>query len=151
MERRMTLVRDLMKGPVVTADVECRVSAVARLLRDHKTRDVVITEGGRPVGIVTDRDLVVRVLAVHLSPDAAVGDICSTDLVSVGPEDGLEWVETLMSRHGLSRLPVFHDEHIVGFVSRTDIVASELDLASEPKPEFESQARAMNVQMLRTI
>jgi CBS domain-containing protein len=129
----MTVVRELMKGPVVTADVECRVSAVARLMRDDKTRDVVVTEGGRPVGIVTDRDLVVRVLAVHLLPDTAVGDICSTDLISVGPEDGVEWVETQMSRYRLTRLPVFHDERIVGFVSRTDLVTSELGLASAPE------------------
>ena len=74
----MPSIQDVMTGPVVTVDVEQSVQLAARMMRENETGDVVVMEAGRPVGIVTDRDLAVRVIADDLSTQTPVGEICSS-------------------------------------------------------------------------
>ena len=73
------------------------------------------------VGILTDRDIVVRAVAEGLDPAARVGDVASRDPVTVGPEQALDEAMELMGRHRVRRLPVVDDSRLVGVVSQGDI------------------------------
>ena len=73
------------------------------------------------VGILTDRDIVVRAVAEGLDPAARVGDVASRDPVTVGPEQALDEAMELMARHRVRRLPVVDDSRLVGVVSQADI------------------------------
>ncbi|MFF2145117.1 CBS domain-containing protein [Kitasatospora sp. NPDC058190] len=94
----------------------------ARWMRDTAIGDVLVSDDGQLCGLVTDRDLVVRVLAEGKDPDSTnVGDVCSCELVSVAPDDDVQHAVDLMRRHALRRLPVLDDGQAVGIVSLGDL------------------------------
>src|SRR4051794_15734423 len=114
-------ISDLMAEPVtVTPDTSLREAA--RLMRDADMGDVILAEDGRPRGVVTDRDIVVRGIAEHGSPDdTTVGEICTRDLVTVSPDDPVERAVRLMREMAVRRLPVVDGDRLVGVVSLGDL------------------------------
>ena len=77
-----------------------------------------------PLGVVTDRDLVVRGLAEGEGPDSPVGPLCSGDLVGVAADADVVQAEQLMREHAVRRLPVVSDGQVVGIVSIGDLAVS---------------------------
>jgi CBS domain-containing protein len=101
---------------------ETPVIEAARVMRKNDIGDVVVTDGPRLWGILTDRDIVVRALAEGLDPQGTmVGDICSRELVTVTPDDTLGHAVTLMREKAIRRLPVVEDGAVVGIVSIGDV------------------------------
>jgi CBS domain-containing protein len=115
------LVRELMAEPVtVPADTSLREAA--QLMRDADIGDVIIVADGRPRGVVTDRDIVVRGLAEGNSPDdTTVADICTSDLATVSPDDPMERAVETMRETAVRRLPVVEGDRLVGVVSLGDV------------------------------
>lgn len=103
-------VRDVMTpAPTGMAPVESVVEA-ARIMRDAGIGTVLVLDAGRVRGIVTDRDIVIRVVAEGRNPQTTrVGDICSTDLVVVGPDDDVTEATRLMREHAVRRVPVIEN------------------------------------------
>jgi CBS domain-containing protein len=92
---------------LVTANPETTAHALAVLMRDQRVGAVVITEGDRPVGIVTDRDLVLRVVARQLDPlTVRAREVMSSDLVTVREGTSLAEATAQMRAHGIRRVPV---------------------------------------------
>ena len=125
----MAKIRSLCTRKVVVATRETTVAAAAQLMRRHHVGTVVVCDraGGQrrvPVGIVTDRDIVVEVVSPGLRPDTiTVGDIMVRQLVTVGEADGVLRALDIMRQRGLHRLPVVRkDGSLVGIVSTHDLV-----------------------------
>jgi CBS domain-containing protein len=83
---------------------------------------VVVEPDGRPVGIVTDRDLVVRAMANRLSPDARVDMVMSTDLVTLAPDADLRDAFRIFDEHAIRRLPLVAGDRLVGMLTVDDLV-----------------------------
>jgi CBS domain-containing protein len=99
------------------------ITAAAVAMRDIGIGDVIVQEDGQVCGIVTDRDITVRVVAEAIySNNVALSDICSRELTTVAPTDSLEDVAELMSHKALRRLPVLDEGRPVGIVSLGDLV-----------------------------
>jgi CBS domain-containing protein len=119
-------VRDIMNTDVVTATPGTPISRVADLMAARDVGAVVLVEGGTPVGIVTDRDLVVDHLAKghtndHLVQEAMSSGGLLTGLVTVAPDlDVLEAAQEL-GRHKVGRLPVVEGDRLVGMLSAGDL------------------------------
>jgi CBS domain-containing protein len=135
----MTTVGEICNRKVVTATAETTVAAAARLMRQYHVGSIVIVDeiesGGRlPVGIVTDRDLVVEVLAPDLDPKAiTVGDIALEPMVTARESEGLLEAMEIMRQKGVRRLPVVNAAgYLVGIVSIDDL----LQLLSEQVMEL---------------
>jgi CBS domain-containing protein len=112
---------DLMAEPV-TVPPDTTLREAARLMSDADVGDLILAEDGRPQGVVTDRDIVVRGLAEHESPDSTtVGEICTRDLVTVSPDDPVERAVQLMRETAVRRLPVVAADRIVGVISLGDL------------------------------
>jgi len=113
---------------IVRAPRSCRVGEAAALMRQHHVGALLVTndvpDDARVVGIVTDRDLVLQVLALGLGPgDAALGDVMSTDLATVGADAPLHEAIEEMRRHGVRRLGVTaEDGDLVGLISFDDVL-----------------------------
>jgi CBS domain-containing protein len=122
-------VAEHMTATPVTIDARDSVRHAAELMRSRDIGDVVVTDNGDVVGLVTDRDLVVRVLARGDSPDTPVREACTTDLVTVGPDDDVSKVVKLMRDKAVRRAPVMNDKELVGIVSIGDL-AIDLDSRS---------------------
>lgn len=120
----MTAVRELMKTNLTQLDAGATALDAARCMRDADIGDVLVTENGKLRGIVTDRDLVVRCLAEQGSTDIKVGELCSTDLVTLTPDDEIDKAVRLMSEKAIRRLPVVDGEKAVGIVSLGDLAVA---------------------------
>ncbi|MFG3010064.1 CBS domain-containing protein [Streptomyces cinerochromogenes] len=123
-------VRDIMTSQLVTVEPQASVSAVARKMRDENVGAVLVTEGEELRGLVSDRDLVVRALAEGGDPEQkTVAAACSSDLVTVTPDEDLDHAVALMRERAVRRLPVVEDGRAVGIVSLGDM-AIERDAES---------------------
>lgn len=117
-----TSIRDVMTPQPWSVSPGTPVVEAARIMRKNDIGDIVVTEGRRLWGILTDRDIVVRALAEGLDPASTpVGEICSRDLTTVGPDDSVGHAVTLMREKAIRRLPVVEGEDVVGVVSLGDV------------------------------
>lgn len=123
-------VGDIMTRPPRTLDATSSVVDAATVMREGDFGDVVVLEEGRLCGILTDRDIVVRVLATGDDPSTVrVGDVCSRILTTVSERDGIGAAVRLIRAHAVRRLPVLDDDgKLVGIVSLGDLA-----LARDPK------------------
>jgi CBS domain-containing protein len=111
----------MLKAPVtVTADATIHQAAIA--MDRHAVGALVVVDGDRPVGVVTDRDLVVRALARRTPPEARVDSVMSTDVVCVGPDDELHVVSAILSTHPFRRVPVVDGHRVVGMITLDDLI-----------------------------
>lgn len=111
-----------MTAGVVTATAETSALEVARLMRDHRVGSVVIVDpAGKPVAILTDRDLTLRAFAEGADPASSALQHASRPLVCGEPEMDLDEAAALMAQHRVRRLPVVRGEELVGIVSLDDI------------------------------
>ena len=116
------LVRNVMSASPVTIGPDATVRDVARLLADADIGAVPVVSDGKLAGIVTDRDLVVRVLAAGMGPDTTVGEIASADICSVTPDAPLAEAAQLLGQAQVRRLPVVDGEgRLVGIVTQADL------------------------------
>lgn len=118
----MTLAR--FKRPLATVSVEDTVEKAARIMRDQRVGCVLVLRQGRPAGVVTDRDVVLRVVAEGRDPSkATLGEFVSYDPVTVYAHDGIETAVERMRVHGIRRLPVVDDDGVaVGIVTADDLL-----------------------------
>jgi CBS domain-containing protein len=118
----MTLIKDVMTDKLRTCEPRTTVFEAARLMREEDVGPVPVVDGGRPVGVVTDRDIVLRVVAAGRDPSlTTVGEIASEELVTISPDRPLDEALQLMARHRVRRLPVVEDEKLVGIVAQADV------------------------------
>jgi CBS domain-containing protein len=116
------LVRNVMSPSPVTVGSDATVRDAARLLADGDVGALPVTSGGKLIGIVTDRDLVVRVLAGDLDLSAPIGEIASGDLCSVAPDASLDEAARLLGQAQVRRLPVVDAEgDLVGIITQADV------------------------------
>ena len=119
-------IKDAMTKKPVSLPATSTVADAAQQMRDLNIGDVLIEQDGRLTGIVTDRDLVVRVLAEGRDATSKLGDIASSELVYVSPTDTAEDAIRLMRERALRRVPVVENGQAVGIVSLGDL-AQERD------------------------
>jgi len=95
----------------------------ARAMRDLDIGTLLVMQGQEVVGLVTDRDLVVRGLASEAAVEH-VGECCTGQLVTVAPDDSVAEAVTLMRTYAVRRLPVVRENEVVGMVSIGDLAVS---------------------------
>ena len=126
----MPQVRDLMVSDVVTIEPSTSVVDAARQMIQQEKGPLPIVEGGRPVAIVTDRDLVAHVVAEGRDPSSTtVDDIATQDLVTIGPDQDVNDARQLMDQHQLDRILVVEGDRLVGIISEADLRSDEAPLA----------------------
>ena len=101
------------------------IQAAARIMRDEDAGSIPVVSEGRVVGMVTDRDIVVRAIADG-DFDCTIEDIASDDVVCAKPEMSTAEGAELMSEHQIRRLPVVdEDDRLIGIVSLGDLAVKE--------------------------
>ena len=127
-----------MTAGVVTSGPDAETVAVAGLMRDHRVGSVVIVDSAaKPVAMVTDRDLALRVFAEGVEPAVPALQHASRPLVCGDPEMELDEAAALMVQHRVRRLPVVRGEELVGIVSLDDIAvrSGNLEVAQKMTQE----------------
>jgi CBS domain-containing protein len=143
--RTKMLVRDVMSNPVVTMDEDETSNKAAVIMDQNDLGCVVVTnKAGRSIGIITERDLVIRVLAKNLKPDAIKAkEIMTTPLVTIEPEATISDAARRMNRLDIRRLGVIYKGNLVGIISSKDIlgVMPELIEIMQERSRIEGAAR----------
>lgn len=115
-------IRRVMTRSVVTASPDGTVREMAALMRERNVGSVVLIDADdRPVGLITDRDLAITVVADARDPDEAASVLASSPVVSAHVEMDVEEVAALMVRHGIRRLPVLDGERLAGMITLDDL------------------------------
>jgi CBS domain-containing protein len=117
-------VRDVMTKNPLTAAPGDNLQTVAKIMRDEDTGVVPIVEKGKLIGIVTDRDIVIRCVAEGKF-DAKATEASSDDVVTVTADMSIADAADLMAEHQIRRLPVVDGDKLVGIVSLGDIAVKE--------------------------
>ena len=117
-----------MTQPAVTAEVHDSLRSVGELMRDRNVGSVVICDGGRPIGVITDRDLALAVVADGVDAAGEAGRHASRPLVTGEAEMDIEEAVALMIQHHIRRLPVTEDQALAGIVTIDDLAVRAGDL-----------------------
>ena len=118
-------IRDVMTPNPRTVSPNDSIQSAARVMRDEDTGVVPVVDNGKPVGVITDRDIVVRAVAENRELNRPVRDFVTTELVAVHPDMSVQEATELMSEHQVRRLPVIDNNRLVGIVSIGDIAVKE--------------------------
>jgi CBS domain-containing protein len=118
----MTAVHDLMTREPRTVSEATSVVEAARVMRDDDVGGVPVIEGDRLVGMITDRDIALRVVAEGRGLDTTVADIASHEVVTIDPHQDMDEAMRLMGEHQLRRLPVCEEDgRLVGILAQADL------------------------------
>jgi len=118
----MTQVKDVMTSNPQSCAAGASVADAAKTMAGSDVGPIPVVDGERLVGLLTDRDIVVRVVAEGRDPQATtVGEVASSDLATVSPDEDLDRALQLLAERQVRRLPVVEGERLVGIVAQADI------------------------------
>ena len=115
-------IADVMTKSVISVDSSVTAGDAAKMMEDAKVGTVIVMENNTPVGIVTERDFAVKVVAHSYPIDTPVRRIMSSPLFTISSDESVRIAAELMHDRGIKKLPVTDNERIVGMITATDIV-----------------------------
>lgn len=118
----MPTVKDIMTKEVVTIDVDKSVFEAAQLMTLKGLGCLIVVDKLLPVGIITERDIVRRIVAKRSSVDLNVSEVMTKTLITVDPDTSLKEAARVMSTNKIRRLPVLKQNKLVGIVVSSDFV-----------------------------
>nr|QNO57323.1 inosine-5'-monophosphate dehydrogenase [Methanosarcinales archaeon ANME-1 ERB7] len=122
----MLEVRDVMTYPAITEEGDASVAKILKIMKMSGIGSVVITEEDKPVGIVTDRDIVTKVILKDRDPsELKVKEVMSYPLMTIEVDASLRHASKLLVEKGIRRLLVINDGELVGVVSLRNILTGE--------------------------
>ena len=123
MERPPSIVEDIMSVPLITVETGVIVRDAAILMTEKKIGSIIVTDAGKPVGIVTERDALARVVSLCRDPcETRISEIMSSPLITIPKETEILAAMRKMREDGIRRLGVTDDGNIVGIVTERDII-----------------------------
>lgn len=138
-------IADIMTKEVDTCTPQTSLQEAAAKMKEINVGSIPIVDNDKLIGIITDRDIVVRGIADNISLDTAVSEILSESMVTGNKDMSVEDAAELMADHQIRRLPIVDNDKVVGIVSLGDIAVKDksygnadiaLDEVSEPaEPE----------------
>lgn len=114
-----------MVTEVVTIDAKATIRKAVKLMNKREIGCLVVVQNGKPTGIITERDMLKRVLVATRDPRAVeVGEVMSKPLLFTEPEKEIESAVKLMFKHKIKKLPIVEKGHLAGLVTLTDLIRS---------------------------
>ncbi|MFH1821539.1 MAG: CBS domain-containing protein [Methanobacteriota archaeon] len=128
--KRVVPVREAMRTVVLTAIKGTNVARAAKLMAENNVGSILVMEGKKPVGILTERDLLMKVVSEDLKPSTVrVGRIMSAPLITIDPDTDIVEAAKILANNKIRRLPVVKNGKLVGIVTASDIAVISPALA----------------------
>ncbi len=123
-------VKEIMTRYVCTGEKEETLLTASKRMIEFGVGSIVVVENGRPIGIVTERDILLKVVSRNRIPSKVrLKDIMSTPLITVNPNTSLREAADIMRKRGIRRLPVVNENgNLIGIVTDNDILSVAIDL-----------------------
>lgn len=122
------LVRDIMNSPVVSASPNDTIHAIAKKMKEGNIGSIVIMEKDKPVGIVTDWDIVSNAIVKDAKPSQIKAKDVMKEIYTIESEEGITEAARLLRKHNIKRLGVVYKNRLVGIISSSDVIAVTPDL-----------------------
>jgi CBS domain-containing protein len=122
------LVRDIMNSPVVSASPSDTVRDIAKKMKEEKIGSIVIMDKDKPVGIVTDWDIVSNGLSKDTKPSQIKAREVMKDIHTIESEESITEAARQLRKHNIKRLGVIYKKRLVGIISSSDVIAVTPDL-----------------------
>jgi CBS domain-containing protein len=129
-DARGITVKDIMTKSVISVDSTMTVNEAAKMMEDAKVGAVIVMENNTPVGIVTDRDFAVKIVAHAYQITTPVKQIMSSPLIATSSDETVLMVADLMHTRNIRKLPVIDNDQVVGMITSTDLV-NQLAISTE--------------------
>jgi CBS domain-containing protein len=127
----IVLVRDVMSKETKVVRPDTLVKEVVATMNKFDVGSMIVVQGDRPVGIITERDILRRLVEPCLAPETLTArQIMTSPLLSISETASIEEAASLMARKHIKRLPVIDDNKLVGIITYTDIVSKVPTLLS---------------------
>lgn len=121
-EPRVISVRDAMVAEVLVAGPDENVAQAAKLMSERGVGSIIVVKNGVPIGIITERDVLTKVVALNLVPARVrIGRVMSSPLITVAPDADVTDAARLMAAHNIRRLPVVERGVMVGVITAADV------------------------------
>ena len=121
-------IQEAMTPNPTTVEPKTTVQEAARSMKSEDVGSLPIVDGDKLVGVITDRDLAIRVVAEGRGTDTTVGEIASKDVVTVDPQQSIDDATRLMAEHQVRRLPVVEEDgRLVGILAQADVAQTGHD------------------------
>jgi CBS domain-containing protein len=117
------LVRDIMNSPVITAGPSDSVVDIASKMKEHNIGSVIITENEKPIGIVTDWDVVSKVVGSNLEPSSVNATKVMQPIHTVEAGEGITEAARILRKNNIKRLGVVYKDRLAGIISSSDVIA----------------------------
>ena len=117
-----TFVNQVMSKNVITVDKSTSLQEAAQNMKKSNVGCVIVVDGTKPLGIITERDFVTKVAAEGRPLFTEISEIMSSPLITIGPEETIWEASEMMKEKSIHKLPVKENEQIIGIVTTTDIV-----------------------------
>ena len=122
----MATIKQIMSEDCITVTSQNSILDTAMKMRDHDIGFIPVVDGKKLVGVITDRDLVIRGLAENKPATAPIQDMLSQQLTTISPETSVEEAAQIMAREQIRRLPVVENGELVGVVAIGDLAVREM-------------------------
>lgn len=122
----MRTIADIMSRDCVTASMNTTIQETAQLMKSHDIGFIPVTEQSRLIGVITDRDLVIRCCADNHAPNEAIGEFVSHDIRTAGPAMSVDEAASIMASEQIRRLPIVENGNLLGVVSLGDLAVREV-------------------------
>jgi CBS domain-containing protein len=116
------LVSEIMKGNVISIDSSMTVQDAAKMMDDASIGAIVVLENGIAIGIITERDIVRRIVSKGKPLSTNVKNAMSSPLIVINPDDSVWELAQLMKSRKIHRIPAVKDNRLVGIVTTSDVV-----------------------------
>ncbi|MEM5825960.1 MAG: CBS domain-containing protein [Candidatus Aenigmatarchaeota archaeon] len=130
------LVKHIMRKNVFVFSKNATIKDVIDIMIENNIGSVIILENEKVVGIVTERDLVTKVLTKGLDLNLPVKEIMSSPVITISPNESVEKAAEIMTENKIKKLPVVENDKLLGIITLTDIVASGVKLEEEVLKEL---------------
>lgn len=118
-----SIVRGVMKKPVITVDKACSIHKAAKMMSEKRIGCIVIVDEGKPVGIATERDILQRFVAKGLDASKVrIKDIASKPLITINADTPIISAVRVMQKNNVRHLPIIEKGELVGIVTQRDLL-----------------------------
>jgi CBS domain-containing protein len=114
--------KKLLDDSIISVDSTVSAYDVAKLMENSKSGAIVVLENQFPVGIVTNRDLTIKIIAHSFPFDTPVRRIMSRPLISITPETEMSVAKEIMASKKIRKLPIISDDKVIGVVIASDVL-----------------------------
>ncbi|MBL7206339.1 MAG: CBS domain-containing protein [Candidatus Aenigmarchaeota archaeon] len=121
--------KEAMNTNVKTIQPSSNIKRAAEQMTKYRIGSLIVVKSGKLVGIVTERDILQKVVAKNKNTvKTKVSDIMTKEVMLISPDLDIESASKIMKKHKIKKLPVIIDHHLVGILTATDIVSAQLEL-----------------------